>query len=144
LVLTFVGSDPGSTPFAPKLPGTWAGLRNGVFYVCGGLVGAAILSWWLSQYLPKMPYFSRLVLNTTNATANAATSPVTMAWPIPGAVGRAITPLRPGGSAEFPDPTGADVSVFSVVSESGFLPAGSPVIVRESGGGRVVVRSTVA
>jgi membrane-bound serine protease (ClpP class) len=144
LVMTFVGTEPGRSPLSPQLPGTWAGLKNGIFYVTGGLVGAAVVSWWISRFLPKIPYFGRIVLADTAgraATDVVPTPPV--GWPVAGAVGRAVTPLKPGGSAEFPDASGADVKVFSVVSESGYLPAGAPVVVRESGGGRVVVRSTV-
>ena len=143
LILTFVGGEPGGFSFAPHLPATWANLKNGVFYVAGGLIGSALLCWWLSQYLPQMPYFGRLILTTTNGGVTSGTTRPSE-WPAVGSVGRAVTPLKPGGSAEFADVTGADVKVFSVVCETGYLAAGSPVIVRESsGGGRVVVRSTV-
>ena len=149
LVLTFVGGDPGGSPIFPTVPATWTALRHGLGFVIGGLVCSALLSWWLSRYLPKLPYFSRLVLTTTTGGPAVSTdggmvpcagiglAANRFGWP-------AVTPLKPGGSAEFPDATGADVRIFSVVSESGFLDAGAPVTVRSVGGGRVVVRSTVA
>lgn len=143
LVLTFVGGEPGGSRLFPTLPGGQEALKHGLMFVAGGLVCAAFLCVWLSKYLPSLPYFGRLVLATPAATTSVETSTLP-AWPAVGEVGRTTTPLRPGGAAEFPNATGTDVRVFSVVSESGFLPAGSPVVVREVGGGRVVVRSTVA
>ena len=136
------GGEPGGFSFSPHLTGTWVGLKNGLFYVTGGLIGSALLCWWLSRYLPELPYFGRLVLGGTNSIA-APPIERPSEWPAVGSVGRAVTPLKPGGSAEFADSTGADVRVFSVVSESGYLEVGSPVIVCQTGGGRVVVRSTV-
>ncbi len=154
LVLTFVGAEPDGSRIVPTLPGTMDSLKHGLAFVTGGLICSAFLCWWLSRYLPNLPYFNRLVLTATSGggSTDAAPSLVTTGglvpapqstWPPVGSLGRATTPLRPGGSAEFPDSTGTDVRVFSVVSESGFLPAGSPVIVREVGAGRVLVRSTV-
>ena len=52
--------------------------------------------------------------------------------------GAATTELKPGGIARFP--YGGDARTTSVVSESGFVPAGTRVIVREVHGNRVVVR----
>ena len=52
---------------------------------------------------------------------NTGESVPAISWPTVGALGRAVTPLRPGGSAEFPNSTGSDVKIFSVISESGFL-----------------------
>jgi membrane-bound serine protease (ClpP class) len=147
LVLTFVGGEPGGSRIAPHLPGTVDALKHGLGFVTAGLVCSVLLCWWLSRYLPALPYFNKLVLTTTvgSTPGHAGTSAtVAVAWPPVGALGRSTTPLRPGGSAEFPDPTGASTLIYSVVSESGYLPAGAPLIVREVGGGRVVVRSTTA
>jgi len=145
LVFTFVGQEPGTSPLSPHLPGTWASLRNGVLFVSGGLVCSILLCWWLSQYLPNLPYFGRLVLTATSGQSGGTIPTVShdIRWPPIGAVGRAVTPLKPGGSAEFTDADGPQTQVLSVVSESGYLPAGSPVVVREVGGGRLIVRSTI-
>ena len=145
LVFTFVGLEPGVSPLSPHLPGTWASLRNGLMFVSGGLVCSILLCAWLSRYLPNLPYFGRLVLSETsgqNSSSGSAGSNE-IHWPTVGAVGRAVTPLKPGGSAEFADADGPQMQVLSVVSESGYLPAGSPVVVREVGGGRLIVRSTI-
>ena len=144
LVMTFVGSEPGGFKLIPHLPGSIANLKHGLGFVTAGMLCSAFLCAWLSRYLPSLPYFSKLVLPNSSSTVVAEETGAAMMWPPIGSVGRAVTPLRPGGSAEFPDATGADVRVFSVVSESGFLSAGAPVVVREVGGGRVVVRSTLA
>jgi membrane-bound serine protease (ClpP class) len=145
LVLTFVPAEPGGFRLVPNLSGTRVAIKHGMGFVTGGLIGAGLLSAWVSRFLPKLPYFRRLVLQTVNGEPmNAGEAIPTVSWPTVGALGRAVTPLRPGGSAEFPNAAGSDVKIFSVVSESGFLAEGSPVVVREVGGGRVVVRSTVA
>jgi len=154
LVMTFVGTEPAGTGshILPRLPGTMDALKHGLAFVTGGLICSALLCAWLSKYLPALPYFGKLVINTTvggSATPSVVTpgglapAPAST-WPAIGTMGRTTTDLRPGGAAEYPDASGTDVRVFSVVSESGFLPAGAPVVVREVGGGRVVVRSTVA
>ena len=54
---------------------------------------------------------------------------VTGVWPEVGAVGRAVTPLRPGGTAEFHDQRYADTRMTSVVCDAGFVPAGTNVVV---------------
>jgi hypothetical protein len=51
-----------------------------------------------------------------------------------------VSELKPGGSAEFMDDTINDTRVVSVVSDSGFLPPGSEVVVTESRGSFIVVR----
>ena len=143
LVLTFVGGDPGGSRLVPHLAGNVASLRRGLGFVTGGLLGAAIASWWIGRSLPHLPYFRRLVLSgqSSGPAMNPMIRPET--WPFVGAVGRTVTPLRPGGSAEFPDAVGTGHQMLSVISESGYLPEGSPVVVIEVGGGRAVVRSTV-
>ena len=144
LVFTFVGGEPGGFRLIPHLPGNITSLKHGLAFVTAGMICSAFLCAWLSQYLPKLPYFSKLVLGANAGGVAIPEVSTAVLWPSVGSVGRAVTPLRPGGSAEFPDASGADVRIFSVVSESGFLSEGSPIVVREVGGGRVVVRSTVS
>jgi hypothetical protein len=59
-------------------------------------------------------------------------------WPFAGTVGIATTDLKPGGEAEFP--YADDRRATSVVSDSGFVEAGTKVTVREARRFRVVVR----
>jgi membrane-bound serine protease (ClpP class) len=144
LVLTFVGQEPGGGVL-PKLPGTWEALERGLLIVTGGLVASFMLSLWLQRYLPKIPYFNRLVLTATSGGTDSPAKPqaaglIGEIWPAPGTVGTAITDLRPGGSASFMDKTLGDTRLTSVVSDSGFVPARTNVIVREARRGYVVVR----
>ena len=141
LILTFVGGDPDGNRLVPHLAGNIASLQRGVGYVTGGLFGAGMLSWWIGRNLPELPYFKRLVLTGVSGGPAVDVPRPRAAWPVPGVVGRTVTPLRPGGSAEFPDPTGMGRQTFSVVSDGGYLAEGSPVVVIEVGGGRAVVRA---
>jgi len=77
------------------------------------------------------------------ATGNAAaTAPASVSdhWPPLGAVGKATSELLPGGTAEFFDPATADLRVAFVVSEAGYVPAGSEIVVRQVSGPSIVVR----
>lgn len=152
-VLTFVGGE-GGPGILPTLPQTWASLEHGLFYVVGALIGSIALGAWLSRYLPSLPLLNRLILTATSGGSTATAiakpppgiEPLTVAepapaWPLLGMVGRAVTPLRPGGSAEFYDEIRADNRVVIVSSESGYIPAGASVIVREVSSNRVKVRA---
>jgi membrane-bound ClpP family serine protease len=120
-------------------------MQKGIIVVAAAM-GSSVLLWmWLSRFLPKMPYFSRLIITATtgNRPTASASGPVagnTVPWPPVGAVGKALTELRPGGSAEFYDPAIADKRITSVVSETGFLPAGSELVVRALAGPSIIVR----
>jgi membrane-bound serine protease (ClpP class) len=143
MILTFVGNEPGGFRLFPTLAGSVASLKHGVGFVTGALFGIAVLSTWIGRYLPRLPIFGKIALpEPAGPTISPATA--TIEWPTVGALGRAVTVLRPGGTAEFPNSSGSEFNVFPAVSENGFLPAGSPVIVRDVGGGRVLVRSTLA
>jgi hypothetical protein len=60
-------------------------------------------------------------------------------WPFAGTVGRAVTDLRPGGSAQFP--YADDTRVTGVISDSGYVRAGTKLLVKEARSNRVVVRA---
>ena len=101
-----------------------------------------------SRYLPRLPYFNRLVLTSTSGGTVAmpppgiAGSPFSSdprdRWPFVGTIGRAASDLKPGGSAEFP--YADDSRTTAVVSESGYISAGAKIVVRDVSGNRVVVR----
>jgi membrane-bound serine protease (ClpP class) len=142
LVMTFVPKEPGGIPgFLPSLNGTYVAFERGLIVVVSGLLCSLVLWIWLSRYLPKIPYFQKLVLTTTVGSTHQGPIVETGIWPSVGASGRAITDLRPGGKAAFLDPALGDERVTQVVSDSGFVIAGSPLIVREVAGNRVVVRT---
>jgi membrane-bound serine protease (ClpP class) len=147
LVMTFVGDEPVGVPgVLPSLAGTWTALRQGLIVVVSGLACSLLLWLWLQRYLPKLPYVNRLILTSTSGNVNVADSDLRgavelVAWPAVGAVGTAITDLKPGGAAEFRDDAINDTRITDVVSDSGFVVAGQKVIVREVKGSRVVVRA---
>jgi hypothetical protein len=111
--------------------------------ITGGLAGSLVISYWLRSYLPRLPYFNKLILNTTSGDQvmqNSSEVPPENGWPGVGTAGVAVTDLRPGGSAEFLDLSIGDKRPVAVVSEAGYVIAGSKLIVRESRGNHIVVR----
>jgi len=141
-----VGKEPSGTPgVLPRFEGTWASLREGLLVITGGLGCSLLLSMWLRRYLPKLPYFHRLILTATSGGPASGASPADLppgnVWPGVGTEGRAVSELRPGGQAEFLDLSLGDVRTIGVISESGYVPPGSKLVVRESRGNRVVVRA---
>jgi membrane-bound serine protease (ClpP class) len=139
LTMTFVGKEPSGIPgVLPGLQGTYQSLRQGTVIVICGMISSLLLWFWLQRYLPRLPYFNRLILPA--GVGGLATENV-VAWPAIGSRGRAVTDLKPGGSAGFADPSIDDVRITNVVSDSGFVSAGTDVIVREVEGNRVLVRA---
>jgi membrane-bound serine protease (ClpP class) len=148
LVMTFVGDEPASIPgVMPALAGTWQAIFRGLVIVVVGLACSLLLWVWLQRYLPKLPYVNRLILSATaggNATVIDTGIPgaiEVVAWPTVGAVGAAVTDLRPGGTAQFLDEGINESRTTDVVSDSGFVAKGAKVVVREVHGNRVVVRA---
>jgi len=141
-LMTFVPKEPSGLPgFLPSLEGTWVAVQNGLMVMVAGLFSSLMLGVWLRKYLPKLPYFNKLILSSPVGTfTSVGESSETAAWPQPGARGRTETDLKPGGSATFIDPAAGDRRLFSVVSDRGYVSAGEEVVVQESGGGRLVVR----
>ena len=149
LVMTFVGREPAGPGFWPKLEGTWTNVRNGVAMVAIALICSMLLALWLRRHLPKLPYLRRLILTTTTGNLNElATTPRAADAPradkpAVGAIGEAMSELKPGGSATFYDPITGDQRVFSVLSDVGYIPRGTKIAVRSTDDNRVVVRPIV-
>ena len=143
LLTTFLGTD-ASGSLLPHSGAAWQNLGQGAAAVGGGMGGALVLAFLLRNRLAQLPYFRRLVLSTVSGgtDAHAAQVPPENAWPGVGTRGVAVTDLRPGGSAEFLDLAGGRKGL-AVVSDSGYVVAGTPIIVREARGNRVVVRPAV-
>jgi membrane-bound serine protease (ClpP class) len=143
LVMTFV---PASVSGPSYLPDRTNGplIEKGILVVAAAMGSSVFLWFWLNRFLPKLPLLNRLIL-INPATASASnlppgTSVPAEPWPPLGAVGLAVSELRPGGSAEFFDPTISDRRITAVISESGYLPLGAHVVVRELSGPSVIVR----
>jgi membrane-bound serine protease (ClpP class) len=141
LIMTFVPKEPGGVPgFMPEMQQTWRDLERGLAVVATGLGCSLFLWFWMNRYLPRIPYFNRLILTNVSGGGNAPSVAAHPPWPAVGSVGMAVTELKPGGTAEFLDSGLADRRTASVVSESGFIPQGSKVIVREVANNHIVVR----
>jgi len=99
------------------------------------LVLVIAISFLLSRFLPKIPFFSKLMLKADDdvgKTRKAATSEHTLRSLL-GERGPALTDLRPAGRAEL---LGAPVDV---VSNGRFLDRGTELVVLEVEGNRVIV-----
>jgi membrane-bound serine protease (ClpP class) len=155
LVMTFVPTEPGGLPnILPNAHATWLAARTGIVVVAASMSVSMFLWFWMNRYLPKMPYFNRLILTATSGNttqtglrpvAGGASAPSTApnginSWPPIGAIGRAVSDLRPGGSVEFFDPATSDTRITSVISESGLLNLGAEVVVRQVSGPTIIVR----
>lgn len=141
-LMTFVPKEPSGIPgILPQMAGSYDALGRGFVTVTGGVVASIALWFWLSRYLPQLPYFNRLVLATgTLDPAVGAASISTETWPPIGVSGEAQTDLRPGGSAAFYDLHIGDARNVSVICDRGFVRAGTKVQVVEVSGNRIVVR----
>lgn len=147
LMLTFVG-DVWEIPGSWSMPKNWDALQTGIQVTVLGLVCSLLLASVLRAYLPKLPYFNRLILATPgdgNDTLgdDTVSAPVPGTgedrWPFVGTVGTASSDLRPGGTVRFP--YGDDTRLTAVVCRDGFVRAGSKVVVEEVHGSHVVVRT---
>jgi hypothetical protein len=116
-------------------------------------MGCSLFLWvWLNRFLPKLPYFNRLILTATsggppipqptgrtNGTSIRLVQPAK--WPVVGAAGKTVSELKPGGTAEFFDDTILDSRIITVQSDSGWVGPGVNVSVRAVDGNRIVVRA---
>jgi membrane-bound serine protease (ClpP class) len=139
LTMTFVGSEPSGLPgILPSMNGTWDALRQALFIVTGGMACSLMLWFWLNRFLPKMPYFNKLILSGVagGATMTSSVGAPDDVGPAVGDAALALTDLRPSGSARL-ETTGG---VTAVISDSGFVKAGARLVVREVSGNRIVVR----
>ncbi len=101
--------------------------------LAAALVLVVLLAFSLGRYLPRSARFNRLVLVPDLAAAAGYTSAET-AEDLVGQAGRALTTLRPSGTAEI------DGRRIDVVSEGGFIASGASVEVVRARGAVVVVR----
>jgi len=149
LTMTFVGKEPAGPGVMPQLEGTWSNIRNGLAMVATAMLASMILSMWFRRFLPKLPYFNRLILTATTGnldqhSASAIPAQISSGFrPIVGALGEALSELKPGGSATFYDSAIADVRVFSVISGAGYIPKGSKIVVLDNRDNRIIVRPEV-
>lgn len=102
----------------------------------GGLIFSILGAFAIARFLPSVPMFNWLMLpapDEENSEA-ASTIPPASSPQLLGAVGTAVTELRPAGRACFGD------EYIDVTTESGFVEAGKRVQIIEIDGLRVVVK----
>ena len=138
LALTFVGPIlPGTVPAGVSVD--WSRLGTGAATTLGAMVVSLLLWAWLARFLPTLPYANRMILKDVEPSEQAVANAI--AWPPIGSQGSAVTDLRPGGTAEFAvtsEP--GDTSHADVITDRGFIAAGTPLVVVEAKGNRIVVR----
>jgi membrane-bound ClpP family serine protease len=128
----------------PETSQEWVNFGGTLSLLGFSLVGAIIVAMLLARSLPSLPYAHRLVLQPPGEaaavmeeagladTAADRLSPAMLA--LLGAIGVAVTPLRPAGMARFGD------DFVDVVAEGSYVEAGLRVQVIEIEGNRVTVK----
>jgi membrane-bound serine protease (ClpP class) len=120
-----------------------AGATVSVIIIALGRVAISILlalagAFAFVRALPSLPFGRRLVLETGMAADQGYVSAPESDRRCLGQTGTAISPLRPAGIAEF------DGARVDVVSDGGFVDAGSPIEVTRVDGNRIVVRRSTS
>jgi len=103
------------------------------------IVGSFVVFALLVRYLPRTSIYRRFALMDSNppgpSLAGAPRQFATALALAPGMQGTAVTVLRPSGKARFAD------RLIDVVTEGEFIAPQTPVIVIQTDGMRVVVKS---
>ncbi|MCE9565678.1 MAG: hypothetical protein K8U57_26950 [Planctomycetes bacterium] len=120
----------------PQTGGEWGKLGEKVSLYMFAMMGAFVLAFTVARYLPKVPGGNRLVLNTPSELGVPSDNlpGAADAAELLGAIGTTNTPLRPAGMVKFGD------KFVDVVSDGGFIPAGTRVQVIQVEGTRIVVK----
>jgi membrane-bound ClpP family serine protease len=108
--------------------------------VAAGMIGGIFSIFVIRRFLPDTPYFNRMLLKAPQAEEREALSQreSLVNWAhLSGKRGITATPLVPAGKAQFGD------ELVDVVSTGDLVPKGSPVVVEEVIGSRVVVRRVI-
>jgi membrane-bound ClpP family serine protease len=121
----------------PSNTGEWVGFGVRVSQYLFAMMGAMVFAFVIAKFLPQVPGANRLMLAPPTDLPNAGESALpgaTAALELKGAIGTSTTPLRPAGVVRFGD------KFVDVVSDGGFIPAGSRVQVIAVEGTRIVVK----
>jgi membrane-bound ClpP family serine protease len=120
----------------PETAADWGNLGVKVSQYLIASLGAFILSFLIARFVPKMPYANRMVLNapTEGSQAGSVLPGALEAAELLGAIGTTNTTLRPAGVVRIGD------KFVDVVSDGGFIPAGTRVQVIQVEGTRIVVK----
>jgi membrane-bound serine protease (ClpP class) len=98
------------------------------------LIGTAVAAMFIGKYLPETRLFKNIGLDATTSRKDGyAASDDSQS--LIGLEGRALSPLRPAGSAEFGDQR------LDVVTRGDYLAGGTPIRIVESHGNRIIVEA---
>jgi membrane-bound serine protease (ClpP class) len=120
----------------PQTGTEWGLLGVKVSQYMFGMMASFVLAFLIAKFLPKVPYANRLLLappadsDESQPQLPGAEEAATLL----GAIGTTNTPLRPAGVVRFGD------GFVDVVSDGGFIPAGTRVQVVLVEGTRIVVK----
>jgi membrane-bound serine protease (ClpP class) len=121
----------------PETTQDWAHLGSTVMLLAMSLVAAIVGAFTLTWFLPNIPYFNRLVLKPPTEDEDGQLD-LSASGHVPasllGAIGVAVTTLRPAGKAQFGD------EFLDVIAEGDYVNPGSRVQVIELEGNRIVVK----
>lgn len=138
LVASFVPADPGGG-YIPQTAQWYTGLQHGLAVIIFGSLGALAIFYFLSRYLYLTPGFRRLQLvpavpTLPAAAVHDATDQSAGEAVFVGALGQAVSDLRPAGKVRF------DGHLIDAVSQGQFIPEGATVIVIEATAYHVLVK----
>ncbi|MFM9179929.1 MAG: NfeD family protein [Phycisphaerales bacterium] len=111
-------------------------LATGIGTVAGGLIVAIGAAWVLLRVVPQSRVVRGITLQATAGGAPVAEAPRDLALPARGARGRALTPLRPSGKAEFAG------QIHDVQAVGAMVEAGAEVTVVRASGYSIEVEAT--
>ncbi len=115
----------------------WVGFGVRVSTYLFAMMGALVLAFLIAKFLPQVPYANRMMLSPPSDRTDASESALpgaSAALKLLGAIGASTTALRPAGVVRFGD------QFVDVVSDGGFIPAGTRVQVIAVEGTRIVVK----
>jgi membrane-bound serine protease (ClpP class) len=115
----------------------WLDVGKKVAVYVFSLIGAGVGAFLIARFLPKVPVANRMMLAPTadrEAVDPTILPGAAQAAGLLGAIGVSMTVLRPAGTVQFGD------EFVDVVSDGGFIPAGTRVQVVEVEGTRIVVK----
>src|SRR5207249_5152720 len=125
----------------PETTQEWMSFGRALGAVGLSLAGAITLAFLVAWYLPSIPYANRMILKPPAEAREGLDSDETAAEGLHpelaallGAIGVAATALRPAGIARFGD------DFVDVISDGGYVAAGTRIQVVEIEGNRVVVK----
>lgn len=136
ILLSMVGQAPSTPADLPTVTFPALQWRNGVYNAGMAMLLTFAAGLVLARFLPNTPLFRHLILGTKlDSAAGYQSSPATVAASLVGQRGVAVTTLHPAGLGDFGG-TRRDV-----VSRGPYLAAGTPIVIAEAHGNRVVVEA---